>query len=273
MSSLLQSAETRKLDFVRAEEKLMQREREKEGDEFADKEKFVTPAYKAQMEEVRRAEEEEKKREEAERKKRKNAPGLAAFYREFLQKSSDQHDAAIAATQAASQPEPSNQDFTVRRPLKIAPDPDSVFKPQSDLEKAEVARAEGKEVELNDDGQLVDKREVLSAGLNLSAPNTRKLGFASKSSASKEEAPVIHRAAGTAATRQEIRARQERELQKQVEEERKRLAEEEERKEAEERERYVKRKNTEGEIQSARERYLERKRRKMEEEATAGSTG
>lgn len=63
MEKLLQSAETRKLDYVRAEEWLMQREREKEGDQFADKDKFVTPAYKAQMEEVRKAEEEEKKRQ------------------------------------------------------------------------------------------------------------------------------------------------------------------------------------------------------------------
>ena len=42
---------------------MMQREREREGDEFADKEAFVTQAYKDQMEEVRRAEEEERKRE------------------------------------------------------------------------------------------------------------------------------------------------------------------------------------------------------------------
>lgn len=42
---------------------MIQRERETEGDEFADKEAFVTQAYKDQMAEVRQAEEEEKKRE------------------------------------------------------------------------------------------------------------------------------------------------------------------------------------------------------------------
>lgn len=42
---------------------MMQLEREREGDEFADKEAFVTQAYKDQMAEVRRAEEEEKKME------------------------------------------------------------------------------------------------------------------------------------------------------------------------------------------------------------------
>ncbi len=44
---------------------MLEREREAEGDEFADKEQFVTQAYKDQMAEVRQAEEEEKKREGA----------------------------------------------------------------------------------------------------------------------------------------------------------------------------------------------------------------
>ena len=63
IGSLLQAATVRKLDHLRAEEKMIQREREMEGDEFADKESFVTQAYKDQMAEVRRAEEEEKQRE------------------------------------------------------------------------------------------------------------------------------------------------------------------------------------------------------------------
>lgn len=57
------AATTRKLDHLRAEEKMMQRERELEGDQFKDKEAFVTQAYKEQMEQVRQAEEEEKRRE------------------------------------------------------------------------------------------------------------------------------------------------------------------------------------------------------------------
>ena len=42
---------------------MIQREREMKGDEFKDKEAFVTQAYKDQMAEVRRVEEEEKRRE------------------------------------------------------------------------------------------------------------------------------------------------------------------------------------------------------------------
>ena len=57
ISGLLQSAATRRLDHLRAEEKMIQREREMEGDEFKDKESFVTQAYKDQMVELRQAEE------------------------------------------------------------------------------------------------------------------------------------------------------------------------------------------------------------------------
>lgn len=63
MGAAIASAATRKLDRLRAEEKMLEREREAEGDEFADKDKFVTQAYKDQMAEVRKAEEEEKERE------------------------------------------------------------------------------------------------------------------------------------------------------------------------------------------------------------------
>lgn len=63
ISGLLSSAATRRLDHLRAEEKMIQRERQAEGDEFRDKDAFVTQAYKDQMAEVRRAEEEERRRE------------------------------------------------------------------------------------------------------------------------------------------------------------------------------------------------------------------
>jgi coiled-coil domain-containing protein 55 len=63
MENLLVAAEVRKRDQLRAKEKLLQKEREAEGDEFEDKESFVTEAYKKQQEELRMIEEEEKLRE------------------------------------------------------------------------------------------------------------------------------------------------------------------------------------------------------------------
>ncbi|KAG9010946.1 hypothetical protein FRB94_009426 [Tulasnella sp. JGI-2019a] len=273
MEKLLQSAETRKLDFVRAEEKLIQREREQEGEEFADKDKFVTPAYKAQMEEVRRAEEEEKKREEAEAKKRKGVPGLATFFREYLQNASDQRSATVAATQVVQEHVPEvHTNLKIVRPLKIAPDPDSVLKnpdEESEEDLLRKAREEGKDMDVNDDGELVDKRELLSAGLNLSAPNTRRLGPGAKSFRKTEGEEPVHRAAGSAASRHEIRARQQKELERQYQEEQERIAAQQKQEAEEERQRQIKRKNTEDDVMSAKQRYLERKRRKLEEDQAA----
>ena len=59
MSALKAAAEVRKRDAVRAADRKTAREREAEGDEFKDKEAFVTGAYRRQQEELRRAEEEE----------------------------------------------------------------------------------------------------------------------------------------------------------------------------------------------------------------------
>jgi len=63
MDNLLAAAEVRKRDQLRAKERLLQKEREEEGEEFADKEKFVTGAYREQQAEMQRLEEEERKKE------------------------------------------------------------------------------------------------------------------------------------------------------------------------------------------------------------------
>lgn len=60
---MLKAAETRKKEDERRAEKKIQKEREKEGNEFEDKEVFVTGAYKKKMLEMQ--EQEEKERREA----------------------------------------------------------------------------------------------------------------------------------------------------------------------------------------------------------------
>ncbi|KAF8495623.1 coiled-coil domain-containing protein 55-domain containing protein [Gautieria morchelliformis] len=255
IGSLLTSAATRKLDYIRAEEKMIQREREQEGDEFADKEQFVTQAYKDQMAEVRRAEEEEKRREGP-------STGMAHFYRQLLERSEEEHSATVTATTQSSQPVigPQGPNLTITKPVGFAA--------KSDLELAHAARAEGKEVELNDDNQIVDKRELLSAGLNLAAPNTRQLGGlrASRIKVAAESQEVqAHRATGAAASRREINERRARELERQIAEEQERLNQQKEREEREEMERVVAKRNNDEAIEKARFRYLERKRRKLED--------
>ncbi|KAJ7046812.1 coiled-coil domain-containing protein 55-domain containing protein [Mycena alexandri] len=254
ISGLLASAQTRKLDYLRAEEKMMQLEREAEGDEFTDKESFVTQAYKDQMAAVRAAEEEEKKRD-GESKQGGATSGMAHFYRKLLEDSEQKHEATVAATlKPVIGPTPN---LTITKP------PD--FTPISDLELAKKAREEGKEVELNDDNQIVDKRDLLVAGLNLSAPNTRRLGDRSKTDLGKNGEEVqAHRAVGTAATRREINERRAREIQQQMEDEEERLKREKERADHEATQRIVAKRNNEDAVQSARERYLQRKRQRLD---------
>lgn len=57
------AAEKRKLDRSRAEEKMIQKTREREGDEFAGTEEFVTEGYKKKLAEIKATEEEEALRE------------------------------------------------------------------------------------------------------------------------------------------------------------------------------------------------------------------
>jgi coiled-coil domain-containing protein 55 len=190
---------------------------------------------------------------------------MAHFYRKLLEESEQKHEETVAATTQAKPtiigPQGPMFNLTITRP------PD--FTPKSDVELARTAREEGKSVELNDDNQIVDKRELLTAGLNLSAPNTRRLGIgtSSKKSAASVDSVQTHRAVGTSATRKEINERRAREIQEQLEQEQERLVKEKETEDQQAIQRIVAKRNTQDDVHSARERYLQRKRRKLEEDA------
>lgn len=207
---------------------------------------------------------------ELEKAQKKPSIGMASFYQDLLNKSEQQHNATVQATAKAQQrgqsgPQGMGPDMTISKPLEV--------RKISDVELARAAREEGKEVELNDDNQIVDKRELLTAGLNLSAPNTRNLaGLRSMRAKKTDETVQVHTAVGTAASRREINERRAREVQKQLLEESDRLKREQELEAKEREERIVRKRNNEEAIQSAKERYLERKRRKVVEEQQAGDT-
>jgi coiled-coil domain-containing protein 55 len=191
---------------------------------------------------------------------------MAHFYRKLLEESELKHEETVAATTGSQSkptiigPQGPMPNLTITKPPN--------FTPKSDLELARSAREDGKEVELNDDNQIVDKRELLSAGLNLSAPNTRRLGRGNTSgnSISSNEAAQVHRAVGTAASRKEINERRAREIQQQMEQEKERLAKEKDLADQNAMQRIVAKRNTQEDVQSARDRYLQRKKRKMEED-------
>ena len=201
-----------------------------------------------------------------EKSKRKQSTGMTHFYRQLLEQSEADHNATVVATQEVSNPKKRGplgpENLTITKPDDLPPPA------QSDAEKVKIAREEGKEVEVNDDGQIVDSRELLSAGLNLSAPNTRKLGLTLKKkpgAANGDEPVVAHRAVGSAASQREINERRRREIQTQLTEEKERTRKEVEERERESMARNVAKRNTVEDVQSAKERYLERKRRKLEE--------
>ncbi|KAJ3920290.1 coiled-coil domain-containing protein 55-domain containing protein [Lentinula edodes] len=253
---LLTVAATRRLDHHQTEEKMMQRERELEGDEFADKQALVTQAYKDQMEEIHKAEEEEKRRDGGSdivaelqtrltflsplelKKKQGRGTGMAHFYRRLLEDSEQSHEATILL---------------------------------SDLKRARITHGEGKDVELNNDNQIIDKRDLLSGGLNLSGTNTRNLKTQSTNKSEPDTDSVqVHRAVGVAASRQEIKRRRMREIELQMEKEQERARKEQEREEFETAQTIIAKRNNEEDVESARARYLERKRRRLEKAEDAG---
>ncbi|KAF9916305.1 hypothetical protein BX616_004090 [Lobosporangium transversale] len=155
VAALLQAAETRKRDRQIAEEKRLEREREKEGEKFKDKEMFITPAYKAQKEAMRLAEEEDRKREEM-LAKDKDGSLMQGFYRALLNE--------------RTRARPTETDITIEgvssEDIK-ALEEEKRLKEKEDRERAREAQEQGLNVTLNEDGQIVDKRELLKGGLNI----------------------------------------------------------------------------------------------------------
>ncbi|KAK0621269.1 coiled-coil domain-containing protein 55-domain containing protein [Bombardia bombarda] len=261
--ALQKAADVRERDRLIAEEKRLKREREAEGDEFADKEKFVTEAYKRQQEENRRLEEEEKRREAAEAERNKSR-GLAEFYKQMLDKGEEEHAAKLKAVEEGKTAEP---------PGELEGEEDKV---KTATERAREINALGGNIIINDDGEVVDKRQLLKGGLNV-APKKKVEVQQDKA---RQEAAAARAGAvsggqpkGVFATggKNAMRERQTRMLEAQLMETLKRSREEEE-KEKEKTELVAKSRKTEADISSAKERYLARKRaaeearRKAEEE-------
>ncbi len=245
MGNLLAAAEIRKRDQLRAKEKMLLKEREAEGDEFADKEKFVTEAYKAQQEEVKRLEEEEARKEAEEARKGKGL-GMVGFYKNVLERDEKKHEDAVKAAEGVKAVDGGEEGESVEQ------------KEKSEADIARELNAQGKSVIVNDEGQVVDKRQLLSAGLNI-APKP-KPATSDRSPFSATSRPGAQtQFQGRGGSKQAMRERQTRMLEAQLEQVTKRAMDDEE-ESRRELERAAKSRKTEGEIGSARERYLQRKR-------------
>ncbi|KAL2814033.1 coiled-coil domain-containing protein 55-domain containing protein [Aspergillus granulosus] len=259
MTALLRSAEIRKRDQMRARDRLLAKEREAEGDEFADKEKFVTSAYKAQQEELKKLEEDEKAREEAEeeRRRKNGGSGMVDFYRDLLSRGEEQHEAVMKAADEAAKKVKAGADGDGSTP--------TAEEEKTDAQMAAELNAKGARIAVNDDGQVVDKRQLLSAGLNVAPKPKTAAPAATRTGAGPPTAkPRPVQTGGRAGQR----ARQTEMIAAQLEEQERQREEAEAAKQKEIAERNRSQKTT-TEVSSARERYLARKRER--EAAAKGS--
>jgi coiled-coil domain-containing protein 55 len=215
---------------------------------------------------------------EAQRKGKKG-PGMTAFYKNLLEDDDAKHAAAVAASSAA--PGPS---LAIKRPQAAEYEPEAEYDPflaqsasastltSGPRPQAGLSKDSGKEVEINDDGEVVDKRTLLKAGLNImKKPAIPTSLLTSQKSNSVLDGPYKSRAVGSAATYQERMERERKRLASMIKEEEEKKRAERERAEREEEERQKKRREgDDGEAErkrvEARQRYLERKRAKEEEE-------
>lgn len=262
MTSLLRSAEIRKRDQLRARDRLLAKEREAEGDEFAEKEKFVTSAYKAQQEELRRIEQEEAERErqEEERRKQNGATGMVGFYRDMLSRDEQRHEEIVKAAEEAARRVQAGE---------VPADEAEANKEKTEAQIAAELNARGAHIAINDEGEIVDKRQLLSAGLNV-APKPKPSASASAAAAAARAAANKPRFdSGHHTARANQRARQTEMIAQQLEKKAREEAEAEAARQREIAERTRTRK-TETDVMSAKERYLARKRER-EEAAKKGS--
>lgn len=254
MGGLMAASSVRKRDQQIAEEKRIAREREAEGEEFADKEKFVTAAYRRQQEENKKAAEEEKRREEEEGKNNTQG-GMTGFYKTLL----DREDKERAELMKEAE-EKAKKGETVEEDQKE----------KTDAKAAEEMKEKGAPVVINEDGEVVDRRQLLKGGLNVAA-KTREPPKKAERPAQREQdwRGQGKGFVGAGGGKRAMVERHSRMLEQQLEESLKRSREAEEEEKAKTVENMVKSRKTEGDISSARERYLARKR-EAEEAKKAG---
>ncbi|KIH90615.1 coiled-coil domain containing protein [Sporothrix brasiliensis 5110] len=274
MSNIRKMAEVRERDRRVAEDKKMQRERAAEGDAFDDKETFVTEAYKQQQEENKRLEEAERKREEAEAAKAAETGGMTGFYKTLLQRDEERQAAIQESLRAATAARKSGDSGGASEGGDEAEEDDS------STARARAINAHGGHVAVNDEGEVVDKRQLLQGGLNISARKRSDMERQKERDARDRDRDRDRNRNGDtyasrnsegvfAGSKQAMRDRQSRMLAAQYEQalKRSRDAEDEQTKAAQE---AAKSRKTTADISSAKERYLARKRAEAEAKKAGG---
>ena len=243
MSGMKSAANQRQRDHLRAEDKRLQRERELDPD-GVDKEAFVTGAYKARQEEVRKLEEEEKARENEE-EMRRDKGGMGGFWRGMMDE--DEKRRTELAQRGADGGVEVLQELDKEREL---------------ADRARTMNEHGASVQINEEGVVADKRQLLKGGLNVAANPTGANALPEKHRTLAQRANEGHSERESQQQRdakQAMGERHARMMEHQLEEARKRKAEEDAA-ELQKRDMASKSKKTDKDISSAKERFLQRKK-------------
>ena len=87
--------------------------------------------------------------------------GMSSFFKQYLESSAKEHDIAVAASLSKTPLDPSNAKTEERD--------------QTEAERAaEISATTGRKIEVNDDGIIIDKREMMVGGLNI-IPSKKKV--------------------------------------------------------------------------------------------------
>ena len=172
---------------------------------------------------------------------------MTGLYKGLLEREEQRHEAAVKAVEEGVAGKGNGEVGEVQ---------EEESEKGRDKSEAELAKERG--AVLNEDGQVVDKRQLLQAGLNVKAkpkPQGPQIGGKAKLAPSESMSILQGRGNSKAA----MRERQSRMMEGQLEQAAKRAADDQE-VEQEALRRAAKSKKTDGEISSAKERYLQRKR-------------
>lgn len=237
-----------------AEDKKTTRERAAEGDKFADKESFVTSSFLKQKEERKRQEEENRQKEERDAKNNQSG-GMYGLNRDMLNREHQRHAEVVKAAEEAAKVAKNGAAGVTDREGADAEDQDEG---QEDTRRAKELNDKGADIAINDEGQVVNKRELLKGGLNLGAKRKDSRPRQDEDDRGAVERDRRLKSGQHIGSQQARRERQTRMMEEQLEKSMKRNSEEAEiqKKEVE---RAAKSRKTDGEISSAKERYLARK--------------
>lgn len=150
MENLIRVANQRKIFLERAKERKIQKEKELQGELYGETEEFVTEAYLKKQQEIKDLEEQERLRDQQDSDPRNK--NVAGFYKGILDTVHKKRGPILLGDKDMAKSY--MLEYTEKDPEPIQPSSSSV--------------------KLNDSEEIVDKRELLTGGLNITSKRARK---------------------------------------------------------------------------------------------------